>query len=36
VVYKEQILIAISNMQALPAKDAKQTDWSTSNATNVN
>lgn len=36
VVCEDQILIAISNMQALPAKDANQIDYSTSNETNVN
>lgn len=35
VVYKEQILIAISKMQALPAKDANKTDCSISNEKNI-
>lgn len=33
--YKEQILIDISNTQAVSAKDAEQTDCSTSNETSV-
>lgn len=36
VVNKEPILIAISNMQWLPAKDAKQTGCCTSSETNIN